>query len=48
MATIADAARNAKGRGADLLVTPEMFVSGYDNGPRVTELAAAPLAEQIA
>jgi predicted amidohydrolase len=48
LAVVADAARDAKARGADLLVTPEMFVSGYNIGARVAELAAEPLAEQVA
>ncbi|MFW6691029.1 carbon-nitrogen hydrolase family protein [Streptomyces sp. MAR4 CNX-425] len=33
------AARRARGRGAELLVTPEMFVTGYDIGPAVHDLA---------
>lgn len=48
LAVVADAAREAKARGADLLVTPEMFVTGYNIGPQVAELAAQPLAEQVA
>jgi predicted amidohydrolase len=48
LAVIADAARDAKARGADLLVTPEMFVTGYNIGAQVAELAAGPLVEQVA
>jgi len=48
LAVVADAARDAKARGADLLVTPEMFVTGYNIGSRVAELAAEPLVEQVA
>lgn len=48
LATIADAARQARDRGADLLITPEMFVTGYNIGPRVAELAARPLVAAVA
>ncbi len=48
LAVIAEAAQDAKDRGADLLVTPEMFVTGYNIGARVAELATEPLAEQVA
>lgn len=48
LAVVADAAREAKERGADLLVTPEMFVTGYNIGARVAELAALPLVEEVA
>ena len=48
LATLAAAARDAKDRGADLLVSPEMFVTGYNIGDRVAELAARPLVEEVA
>ncbi|NHN88030.1 carbon-nitrogen hydrolase family protein [Acetobacter conturbans] len=34
------AAEQAKGQGADLLVTPELFVTGYDIGDALFDLAA--------
>lgn len=39
LAELAHAAGEASGNDADLLVTPEMFVTGYDIGDRLTELA---------
>jgi predicted amidohydrolase len=48
LAVVADAARRARDRGADLLVTPEMFVTGYNIGPLVAELAARPLVAAVA
>lgn len=39
LAELARAAGEASGNDADLLVTPEMFVTGYDIGDRLTELA---------
>ena len=48
LAVVAEAAREARGRGADLLVTPEMFVTGYNIGARVAALAARPLADEVA
>ena len=48
LAVVADAARDARARGADLLVTPEMFVTGYNIGARVAELAARPLVDEVA
>lgn len=47
LAVVADAAREAKKRGADLLVTPEMFVTGYNIGARVAELASEPLVARV-
>lgn len=42
MATLDDATRRAKDKGADLIVTPEMFLGGYNIGPdRCKSLAAA-------
>jgi predicted amidohydrolase len=48
LAVVADAARLAKARGADLLVTPEMFVTGYNIGAQVAELARRPLSAEVA
>src|SRR4051794_20048645 len=48
LATLADAAREARSRGAELLVTPEMFVTGYNIGSQVAELAARPLVDAVA
>lgn len=48
LTTIAEAAQEARRRGADLLVTPEMFVTGYNIGSRVGELAARPLVAEVA
>ncbi|SEQ95082.1 carbon-nitrogen hydrolase family protein [Microlunatus flavus] len=48
LATIAEAAAEARARGADVLVTPEMFVTGYNIGGQVAELAAGPLVERVA
>lgn len=48
LAVVAEAARDAKARGADLLVTPEMFVTGYNIGDRVADLAARPLVDEVA
>ncbi len=48
LAVVAQAAHDARARGADLLVTPEMFVTGYNIGDRVAELAAQPLVEEVA
>ncbi|MGI3786401.1 MAG: carbon-nitrogen hydrolase family protein [Janthinobacterium lividum] len=48
LAVVAEAAREARERGADLLVTPEMFVTGYNIGSRVAELAAGPLDAEVA
>lgn len=44
---LADAAAEARGRGADLLVTPEMFLTGYNIGGRVAELADQPLPAEV-
>lgn len=48
LAVIAEAARDAVARGARLLVTPEMFVTGYNIGDRLAPLATADLPERIA
>jgi predicted amidohydrolase len=42
------AAATAAADGADLLVTPELFVTGYNIGDRVRELAAVGLDERVA
>ncbi|TQN33429.1 putative amidohydrolase [Haloactinospora alba] len=38
------AAARAAGQGADLLITPELFLTGYDIGDAVLRLAGEPLA----
>jgi predicted amidohydrolase len=45
---IADAARRSSERGADLLVTPEMFVTGYNLGDRLAPLATPELVDRVA
>lgn len=45
---IAQAARDASARGAELLVTPEMFVTGYNIGDRLAPLATADLVDRVA
>lgn len=47
LAVVAEAARQALARGADLLVTPEMFVTGYNIGDQVAALADPGLVEQV-
>jgi predicted amidohydrolase len=47
LAVIADAAAEARARGADVLVTPEMFVTGYNIGGRVAKLAADDLVGAV-
>jgi len=44
---IAEAAADAEGRGADVLVTPEMFVTGYNIGEQVAKLAGEDLAGAV-
>ena len=48
LAVVAAAAREARDRGAELLVTPEMFVTGYNIGAQVAELAGRPLVAEVA
>lgn len=48
LAIIAEAAREAASQGARLLVTPEMFVTGYNIGERLAPLATADLVDRVA
>ena len=48
LALVADAARQASDRGADLLVTPEMFITGYNLGDRLAPLATPELIDREA
>ncbi|WP_432544650.1 carbon-nitrogen hydrolase family protein [Kineococcus sp. SYSU DK002] len=48
LAALEDAARRAAAGGARLLVTPEMFLTGYNIGARVAELAREPLEDRVA
>ncbi|WP_449407247.1 carbon-nitrogen hydrolase family protein [Microbacterium maritypicum] len=48
LAIVATAARDAASQGAHLLVTPEMFVTGYNIGARLAPLATPDLAERVA
>ena len=48
LAIIATAAREAVARGARILVTPEMFVTGYNIGERLAPLATADLVDRLA
>ncbi|MFJ4172669.1 carbon-nitrogen hydrolase family protein [Microbacterium sp. NPDC089696] len=48
LAIVAAAARDAASQGAHLLVTPEMFVTGYNIGARLASLATPDLAERVA
>ena len=48
LALVADAARQASDRGADLLVTPEMFITGYNLGDRLAPLATPELVDRVA
>jgi predicted amidohydrolase len=48
LAIIAEAAREAAARGARILVTPEMFVTGYNIGERLAPLATADLVDRVA
>lgn len=47
LAVMADAAAEAKARGADVLVTPEMFVTGYNIGEQVAKLATDDLVGAV-
>lgn len=48
LAIIAAAAHEAAERGARILVTPEMFVTGYNIGERLAPLATADLVDRVA
>ncbi|WP_311260189.1 carbon-nitrogen hydrolase family protein [Microbacterium sp. WCS2018Hpa-9] len=48
LAIIADAARQAVAQGARVLVTPEMFVTGYNIGARLAPLAVPELVDRVA
>lgn len=48
MAIIAAAAREAAAQGAHVLVTPEMFVTGYNIGDRLAPLATPDLVDRVA
>lgn len=45
---IAGAASDAAAKGARVLVTPEMFVTGYNIGDRLAPLATADLVDRVA
>lgn len=47
LAHIARSARRAKARGADLLVTPEMFLTGYNIGDRLAPLVSDELERRV-
>ncbi|RBQ14937.1 nitrilase [Spongiactinospora rosea] len=47
LAELGSAAATAAQAGAELLITPEMFVTGYDVGD-LADLAALPLTERVA
>lgn len=44
---LTDAAGRARAQGADLLITPEMFVTGYNIGERLDEVVTADLPDRI-
>jgi predicted amidohydrolase len=48
LSILRDAAREAAARGARVLVTPEMFVTGYNIGDRLAPLAAPDLVTEVA
>lgn len=48
LAIVAGAAHEAAARGARLLVTPEMFVTGYNIGERLAPLATTDLVDRVA
>ena len=48
LALLRDAAADARGRGADLLITPEMFLTGYNIGDALPELARDDLLGPVA
>ncbi|MEV4736739.1 MULTISPECIES: carbon-nitrogen hydrolase family protein [unclassified Microbacterium] len=48
LAIVAAAARDAVAQGAQMLVTPEMFVTGYNIGERLAPLATPDLGDRVA
>lgn len=48
LAALARAAAEAKAHGAELLIGPEMFVTGYAIGDSINTLAQRPLAAEVA
>jgi len=48
LALLRDAATDARARGADLLITPEMFLTGYNIGDALPGLAQEDLLEPVA
>lgn len=48
LAELDAAALAASSRGAELLITPELFITGYDIGDRVKELAQGDLVSPVA
>ncbi|MFB4349681.1 carbon-nitrogen hydrolase family protein [Microbacterium sp. CR_7] len=48
LAVIAEAARTAASHGAGMLVTPEMFVTGYNIGDALAPLAVPELVDRVA
>ncbi|WP_380171862.1 carbon-nitrogen hydrolase family protein [Kineococcus sp. DHX-1] len=48
LAVLDEAAGRAVADGCGLLITPEMFLTGYNVGPLVQELAREPLTERVA
>lgn len=48
LALLAEAARQAAAKDARVLVTPEMFVTGYNIGPRLAPLAVPELVDRVA
>jgi predicted amidohydrolase len=47
LAELREAAREAKGRDVELLITPELFVTGYNVGDDLNELAKQDLLVQV-
>lgn len=47
LAELDDAARRAAERGVELLLTPELFVTGYDIGERARRWSEQPLAARV-
>lgn len=47
LTVLAEAASRARARGAELLITPEMFVTGYNIGDQVAALADPGLVDRV-